>query len=115
MLDIIPRHRTNDVIYFNPADMEFPIGFNILETIDPSKKHLVAAGIEYRWLPGLGGRRHGRPDSPHVAWQSASFRAYADHMETPEFQTALQRVIEQPIELSFVKHSLETTVARSAP
>ena len=46
---------------------------------------LVAAGIEYRWLPGLGGRRHGRPDSPHVAWQSASFRAYADHMETPEF------------------------------
>jgi uncharacterized protein (DUF488 family) len=46
---------------------------------------LVAAGVEYRWLPGLGGRRHGRPDSPHVAWQSASFRAYADHMETPEF------------------------------
>ena len=55
---------------------------------------LVAPGVEYRWLPGLGGRRRGRPDSPHVAWQSASFRAYADHMETPEFLRELGRLLE---------------------
>ncbi|HTM68105.1 MAG TPA: type IV secretion system DNA-binding domain-containing protein [Candidatus Binatia bacterium] len=44
-LDFIPPHRINDVVYFNPADMEFPIGFNILETVDESQKHLVAAGL----------------------------------------------------------------------
>lgn len=54
---------------------------------------LVAAGIAYRWLPGLGGRRRGRQDSPHVAWQSASFRAYADHMETAEFRTELDELL----------------------
>src|SRR5690242_10213618 len=46
---------------------------------------LAREALGYVWLAGLGGRRHGRPDSPHVAWRSASFRAYADHMETTEF------------------------------
>jgi hypothetical protein len=45
IIDYIPPHRINDVVYFNPADMEFPIGFNILETIDPRYRHLVAAGL----------------------------------------------------------------------
>ncbi|MFA6603488.1 MAG: type IV secretion system DNA-binding domain-containing protein [Patescibacteria group bacterium] len=45
LLDYIPSNRINDVVYFNPGDMDFPIGFNILETVDPSKKHLVAAGL----------------------------------------------------------------------
>jgi len=44
-LDFIPPHRINDVVYFNPADMDFPIGFNILETVDETQKHLVAAGL----------------------------------------------------------------------
>jgi len=45
LLDFIPPNRINDVVYFNPGDMDFPIGFNIFETIDPDKKHLVAAGL----------------------------------------------------------------------
>jgi len=45
ILDIIPSHRINDVIYFNPADTEFPISFNILEVVDPKYKHLVASGL----------------------------------------------------------------------
>ncbi|MEY4744078.1 MAG: hypothetical protein RL272_23 [Candidatus Parcubacteria bacterium] len=45
LLDFIPPHRINDVVYFNPADMEFPIGFNILETVNEGQKHLVAAGL----------------------------------------------------------------------
>jgi hypothetical protein len=44
-LDYIPPHRINDVVYFSPADMEYPIGFNILESVDPDKKHLVAGGL----------------------------------------------------------------------
>jgi uncharacterized protein (DUF488 family) len=54
---------------------------------------LAPAGIAYAWLPGLGGRRRSRPDSPHVAWRSDSFRAYADHMETAEFRDELARLV----------------------
>jgi hypothetical protein len=45
IVNYIPSHRTNDVVYFNPSDVEFPIGFNILETIRPDQKHLVASGL----------------------------------------------------------------------
>ncbi|MFC1612666.1 type IV secretion system DNA-binding domain-containing protein [Patescibacteria group bacterium] len=45
ILDYIPSHRINDVIYFNPSDMDNPVGFNILETVDESHKHLVASGL----------------------------------------------------------------------
>ncbi|MCX6779513.1 MAG: type IV secretion system DNA-binding domain-containing protein [Candidatus Magasanikbacteria bacterium] len=45
ILDYIPNHRINDVIYFNPADQDHPIGFNVMESIDPRHKHLVASGL----------------------------------------------------------------------
>lgn len=45
LLDYIPANRVNDVIYFNPADLEFPIAFNIMESIDPEHRHLVASGL----------------------------------------------------------------------
>ncbi|MFA6160812.1 MAG: type IV secretion system DNA-binding domain-containing protein [Patescibacteria group bacterium] len=45
LLDYIPSNRINDVVYFNPADMDFPVGFNILETVGDNQKHLVASGL----------------------------------------------------------------------
>jgi CxxC-x17-CxxC domain-containing protein len=45
ILDKIPEERMKDVIYFNPADTEFHVGFNILELPDPKYKHLVASGL----------------------------------------------------------------------
>ncbi|NCN07356.1 type IV secretion system DNA-binding domain-containing protein [Candidatus Falkowbacteria bacterium] len=45
ILDFIPPSRINDVIYFNPADTEFPIAFNILEAVDEKSKHLIASGL----------------------------------------------------------------------
>src|SRR3989344_3439994 len=45
IIDFIPSWRMNDVVYFNPADLDYPIGFNILETINASQKHLVASGL----------------------------------------------------------------------
>jgi CxxC-x17-CxxC domain-containing protein len=45
ILDFIPPNRVNDVVYFNPADLDWPIAFNILESIDPRYKHLVASGM----------------------------------------------------------------------
>jgi CxxC-x17-CxxC domain-containing protein len=45
ILDSIPPHRINDVVYFNPADMEFPVSFNIMDVPDPRYKHLIASGL----------------------------------------------------------------------
>ncbi len=45
LLGVIPSDRINDVIYFNPADSEFPIAFNILEAVEEDKKNLVASGM----------------------------------------------------------------------
>ncbi|MFA4817243.1 MAG: type IV secretion system DNA-binding domain-containing protein [Parcubacteria group bacterium] len=45
MLRAIPSARVNDVVYFNPADKDFPIAFNILEAVDEDKKNLVASGM----------------------------------------------------------------------
>lgn len=45
ILNYIPSDRINDVIYFNPADVDFPIAFNPLESVDPKYKHLVASGL----------------------------------------------------------------------
>jgi len=55
---------------------------------------LGAAGIAYHHESDLGGRRGARPDSVHTGWRNASFRGYADHMTTPEFQRALARLRE---------------------
>jgi len=45
LLDFIPSSRVNDVIYFNPADLECPIAFNVMEKVDPAHRHLVASGL----------------------------------------------------------------------
>jgi CxxC-x17-CxxC domain-containing protein len=45
ILHLIPDHRVKDVIYFNPADSDFHIGFNVIQLDDPKYKHLVASGL----------------------------------------------------------------------
>jgi len=45
VLSAIPPHRMKDVVYFNPADQDYHVGFNVLELIDPQYKHLVASGL----------------------------------------------------------------------
>ncbi len=54
---------------------------------------LAGARIDYLALPELGGRRRPRPDSPHTAWRNASFRGYADYMDTDAFRQGVNRVI----------------------
>jgi uncharacterized protein (DUF488 family) len=55
---------------------------------------LHRAKIHYRHMPGLGGLRHARPDSANTGWRNASFRGYADYMQTTEFQDSLARCID---------------------
>src|SRR5436305_1964280 len=52
-----------------------------------------AAGIGYVHLPELGGWRKTRADSPNGGWANRSFRGYADHMETSEFERGMDRLL----------------------
>ncbi len=54
---------------------------------------LAGAGIEYLHMPGLGGLRRARKDSPNTAWRNASFRGYADYMQTPEFAASVEELM----------------------
>jgi uncharacterized protein (DUF488 family) len=53
-------------------------------------------GIEYRWIPKLGGRRHTPKDvaSPNGAWQVKAFRDYADYMGSDEFTEGLHELLQ---------------------
>ena len=55
---------------------------------------LAAVGIRYVHLAELGGRRPARPGSRNLAWRNASFRGYADYMETPDFRAGIDRLLE---------------------
>ena len=55
---------------------------------------LHGARIHYRHIPGLGGLRKARRESRNSGWRNASFRGYADYMETPLFRASLDRVID---------------------
>jgi uncharacterized protein (DUF488 family) len=55
---------------------------------------LSAAGLKYVHLAGLGGLRHARADSVNTGWRHASFRGFADYMQTPEFGKNLQELLE---------------------
>ena len=54
---------------------------------------LAGAGVQYVAFQDLGGRRTPRPDSPHTGWRNASFRGYADYLDTPEARAALDRLL----------------------
>ena len=75
-----------------------------VRTIPRSRRHpqfnretlarsLAEASIEYQHAPALGGWRRPRGDSINTGWRNASFRGYADHMQTPEFERALEALI----------------------
>jgi uncharacterized protein (DUF488 family) len=55
---------------------------------------LPAAGVDYSWEPRLGGRRRPDPGSLHAALRHPAFRAYADHMGTADFRSALDELVD---------------------
>ncbi|MGP4033432.1 DUF488 domain-containing protein [Pseudarthrobacter sp. 1C304] len=52
-------------------------------------------GITYRRMAALGGLRHARKDSPNGAWRNASFRGYADYMQTEDFSAAVEQLMDR--------------------
>lgn len=57
-------------------------------------RSLKKAGLSYVHLPGLGGLRHAKCDSLNAGWRNASFRGYADYMQTPEFEQSLDELVQ---------------------
>lgn len=60
---------------------------------DSLNQPLEEAGLHYRHLPALGGRRKSRSDSVNLGWKNASFRGYADYMQTAEFLKGLEELM----------------------
>lgn len=72
----IPRSRHNP--QFNRESLEI---------------ELPKTRIKYRHVKALGGLRHSKKDSINVGWENASFRGYADYMQTKEFDKAIEKLI----------------------
>jgi uncharacterized protein (DUF488 family) len=61
---------------------------------DTLAESLNAHRIRYEHFPELGGKRKSKPDSRNTAWRNASFRGYADYMETEQFQKGIERLLD---------------------
>lgn len=60
---------------------------------DTLPQSLKKAGIKYIHLSALGGLRHATQDSPNSGWRNAYFRGFADYMQTPQFEKAIDKLI----------------------
>jgi len=60
---------------------------------DTLPQSLKEFDLGYVHMPGLGGLRHTKSDSPNLGWRKASFRGFADYMQTPEFVESLEELI----------------------
>lgn len=74
------------------------------------KKDLKDNNIGYLHLKGLGGLRHPSKDSVNLGWNNASFRGFADYMQTEEFESALEELI-----LLSKKHTVAIMCAEGNP
>lgn len=63
--------------------------------LDSLPEALAPFGIGHEYNKGLGGLRHTTAESPNMGWRNASFRGYADYMQTSEFDEALDVLVER--------------------
>ncbi len=80
LIDVRTVPRSRYVPQFNEANLS---------------KSLKKNGIAYEHMTGLGGLRHAQKDSVNTGWHNASFRGYADYMQTDEFKVALEQLIDK--------------------
>ena len=71
---------------------------------------LKKAGLGYVHMSGLGGLRHAKDDSVNAGWRNASFRGYADYMQTPEFEKQIEELIQHAKE-----HRIALMCAEAVP
>jgi uncharacterized protein (DUF488 family) len=88
-IQILKAHQIDTLVDVRsfPGSRRYP-QFNRSEL----SESLAGEGIMYHHLPALGGSRQPLPGSKNTAWRNASFRAYADHMETLEFKQGIENL-----------------------
>ena len=67
------------------------------------REELPSHGLDYVWIPALGGRRRPVPDSTSIGWRHDAFRGYADHAQSEAFAEGL-------FELLMIAHGLRTVI-----
>ncbi len=114
VIDFVPSHRTNDVILFDPSDMDFPVAFNMLENIDPTYNSIVTSG-----LIGVFKKLYAESWGPrleHILRNTV--RALLDYPNTTmlgitrilqdaDYRKKVVRKITDPVVLSFWKNEFE--------
>src|SRR5439155_1676484 len=90
-LSLLARHGVRQLVDVRAIPFS---GRNPQFNQDALSDSLATAGLVYRHIGALGGRRKSRSDSKNVGWRNASFRGYADYMQTPGFQQGLQELID---------------------
>ncbi len=109
LLEMIPRHRTNDVIYFDPSDTEYPIGLNPIEKTDPSRHHLVVLNT-VSTLRGLWSDVWGLGRMQYILTNTLSALLYYDHstllgvnrmLSDERFRKKVLARVKDPIILAF--------------
>ena len=89
-IDLLQAHAATCVVDVRTAPRSrYNPQFNKDSLPDALKK----VGVKYVHMPGLGGLRHAKGDSPNAGWRNASFRGYADYMQTPEFAQNIEELI----------------------
>ena len=91
MIEVLQAHSIQTLVDIRSFPMSRRLPHFNRESLE---KTLPEAGIRYVWMKELGGRRKKiRNDSPHIAIRSDSFRNYADHMLTPEFEHGMNELL----------------------
>lgn len=108
MLDYIPPHRINDVIYFDAGDVNFPIAFNVMESTNPDYKHLVAAGLlgvfKKIWADSWGPRLEYVLRNTILAlldYEGATLLGIMRMLTDKSYQKKVVRKIQDPVVKSF--------------
>jgi type IV secretory pathway TraG/TraD family ATPase VirD4 len=109
LLDCIPPHRTDDVAYFNPADLEYPVGLNPLQKTPRDKHHLVVDSI-ISTLKSIWGDVWGTGRMQYVMHHTLSALLFYDHatflgvnrlLSDPQFRKKILLRVKDPIVKSF--------------
>lgn len=115
LLRYIPPSRMDDVVYFNPADLDFPIGFNPLRQVPRDRRHLVQAAMittfKRLWSDAWGPRMDYILKNSVAAlldYQDASLLGLKEILTNPFYRNRVLGRCENPSVLAFWRDEFET-------
>jgi Type IV secretion-system coupling protein DNA-binding domain len=114
VLNCVPKSRTEDVVYFDPSDADYPISWNLLKAEHPERKHLVASGIvaafKSMWHDSWGPRLEYilyASVATLMECENASLIGISRLLSDPEYRRWALKQVEDPGLLSFWQYEFE--------